>query len=102
MKTKRAGGALVPLVLLAAMTLGGCATRRAINEALATENPARADEVTGPPPIRPEALAIVQPTAATEAPTIAARPLSRDGRDFTRGGCRRASGRDQWPRNYDR
>jgi len=39
MKTKRAGGALVPLVLLAAMTLGGCATRRAINEALATENP---------------------------------------------------------------
>jgi hypothetical protein len=65
--------------LLLALAAGGCshdATRDVINESLATENPARPDAVAGPPPVRPEALAIV-PTGLppTDAPAIAPQPI---------------------------
>jgi hypothetical protein len=67
------------LMLFAGATAGGCAhdaTRDVVHEALATENPALPDAPAGPPPVRPEALAIV-PTGLppTDAPAIAPQPI---------------------------
>lgn len=58
---------------------GGCAhdaTRDVINEALAAEDPACPNVAAGPPPVPPEALAIV-PTGLppVDAPAIAPEPI---------------------------
>ena len=69
--------ATLPLAAIG-IGIGGCAqdVRDVVAESLATENPARARALTGPPPVRPEALAIV-PTGLppTHAPAVAPNPI---------------------------